>query len=411
MNATAAREFDVIVWGASGFTGRLVAEYLLERYGVGRDLKWAMAGRSEDKLRQVRGELGEGAADIPLVTGDSHDAASLNALCARTSVVCTTVGPYAKYGKELVAACVANSTHYCDLAGEVQFIRAMIDEHQAAAEKTGAKIVHTCGFDSIPSDMGVFYMQREAKKTFGECFREIKYRVKAIKGGPSGGTVASLLNALEEGQADRDVARILVHPYSLCPEGERKGPDGRDQQGLAYDEALKAWTAPFVMAAINTKVVRRSNALLGYPYGKDFRYSESTLMGRGIGGWLKASTTTLGLGGFMVAAAIGPLRRLMNKTLLPQPGEGPNREQRENGFYSIVLAGKLGNGRWVMGKVKGDRDPGYGSTSKMLAESAVCLAKDNLESGGGCHTPSSAMGEALMSRMTERAGLRFSIET
>ena len=387
-----------------------MAEYLLERYGVDGSVRWAMAGRNDSKLAVVRDELGPSAGEVPILTADSHDRASLDALVRRTRVICTTVGPYAKYGSELVAACVGSGTHYCDLAGEVQWMRAMIDTHQGDAQDSGARIVHTCGFDSIPSDMGVRFMQAEAQKRFGTPFGEIKYRVKALRGGPSGGTVASLLNAVDEAGDDRAVARILADPYALNPPGQREGPDGRDQQTLLYDRDVGAWTAPFVMAGINTRVVRRTNALLGYPYGRDFRYSEATLMGDGVAGWMKAAATTGGLGAFMLAVQAAPLRRLLERTVLPAPGDGPNRQQRETGFFNIVLAGILDDGEVVTGRVTGDRDPGYGSTSKMLAESAVCLAQDELDVGGGFWTPASAMGDQLLKRLTGNAGLAFRID-
>ncbi|MEO0998632.1 MAG: saccharopine dehydrogenase NADP-binding domain-containing protein, partial [Pseudomonadota bacterium] len=264
------REFDVIVWGATGFTGRLVAGYLLSRYGADGELRWALGGRSEDKLVRIRDELGERGAALPLVTGDSHDAQSMDALAARTRVVCTTVGPYAKYGSELVGACVHAGTHYTDLCGEPQWMRQMIDQHQDAAVASGARIVHACGFDSIPSDMGVYFLQREAHERTGGYLGEVRLGVKAMRGGASGGTVASLMNAVEEGRKDRTIARVLVHPYSLNPDGERDGPDQRDQQTVVYDGNFDAWTAPFVMAGINTKVVRRGHALRGYPYGRGF---------------------------------------------------------------------------------------------------------------------------------------------
>ncbi|MEM8982492.1 MAG: saccharopine dehydrogenase NADP-binding domain-containing protein [Pseudomonadota bacterium] len=410
MNAS-TRHYDVVVWGATGFTGRLVAEYLTERYGTDGDVTWALAGRNADKLNAIKTALGERASGVDILTADSHDRASLDALVENTRVVCTTVGPYAKYGSTLVAACAASGTHYCDLAGEVPWMRSMIDEHSSAAVASGARIVHCCGFDSIPSDMGVHFVQREAHARFGEPFGEIAMVVRAIRGTASGGTVASLLGVVEAARADRSVARTVVHPYGLNPEGEQKGPDSRDQTGAVFNELAGVWTAPFVMAQINTKVVRRTNALSDYPYGREFRYSESTMTGKGPSGFLKAGTTSVGLGGFMLAATVGPLRSLMNKTFLPQPGDGPDAAAREAGFFNLLFFGKRPDGSVIRSRVTGDRDPGYGSTSKMLAESAVCLAKDSAVTvGGGFWTPASAMGDTLLARLSDNAGLAFEFD-
>ena len=273
------REFDIIIQGASGFTGTLVAEYLLRQYGTDGDIRWALAGRSEDRLRDVRDGLGAEASELTLIQADSFDKDALQSLAMRTRVVLTTVGPYALYGSDLVAACVDAGTHYCDLAGEVQWIRQMIDTHNERAQQTGAKIVHCCGFDSVPMDIGVWFLQDAAKSKHGEYCQSISMFVKATKGTASGGTLASMMNLIKESREDRNIARTLIHPYSLNPEGERDGPDGRDQQKLVYRDDAKSWTAPFVMAGVNTKVVRRSHALMGYPYGKDFRYDESVLVG------------------------------------------------------------------------------------------------------------------------------------
>ena len=403
------RDYDVVVWGASGFTGRLVVEYLKNQYGVGQDLRWAVAARNAEKLGGVLDELSFGESRPDVIIADSKDEASLDAMCKQTKVVLTTVGPYALYGDELVAACVANGTHYCDLAGEVQWIRRMIDQHQAAAEKSGARIVNCCGFDSIPSDLGVQFLQEKAVEQQGSPCSPVELVVRAMKGGGSGGTIASALNALEESQRDREVARIMVQPYSLNPEGEREGPDGRDQRGMAYSELAGVWTAPFVMAVINMRVVRRSNALMDYPYGRDFEYNESSLCGDGATGWLKAATMTTAMGGFMTAAAIGFTREHLVRKLVPKPGEGPNAQERENGYYNLRIFGKLDDGSVMQARVTGDRDPGYGSTSKMLAESAICLARDDLAVGGGCWTPASAMGKTLRERLVANAGLTFDI--
>jgi len=403
------REFDVIVWGATGFTGMLVAEYLHRQYGVGRDLRWAIAGRNRQKLEELRTALGADAAAVEIIESDSHDKESLMHLASQTSVVLTTVGPYALYGSDLVEACVANGTHYCDLAGEVQWIRKMIDLHHEHAQQTGARIVHCCGFDSVPMDMGVWFLQDTAKQRYGDYCKSITMLVKATKGTASGGTITSMLNIIKESREDRAIARVLVHPYSLNPEGEREGPDERDQQNILYSEAAECWTAPFVMAAVNTKVVRRSHALAGYPYGKDFRYAEAVATGAGIGGWMKGMTMMTGLAGLMLGGSFSATRNLLQKFVLPKPGEGPDRELQESGFFNLMQIGALPDGTILKTRITGDQDPGYGSTSKMLSECAVCLAKDELDSGGGVLTPASAMGSALLERLQRNAGLTFEL--
>ena len=403
------RRYDVTVWGASGFTGRLVTEYLFGKYGIGSELRWAIAGRNREKLESICSELGIESGSLPIVISDSFDVQSMKDLARNSKVVLTTVGPYAKYGAALVEACVSQGTHYCDLAGEVQWMRKMIDSFQEDAVKSGARIVHSCGFDSIPSDIGTWFLQREAQKLHGAPCAEIKLLVKAMKGGASGGTFASMMNALEESRRDREIAKILVDPYSLNPAGERSGPDGREQSGVEYHEGSGAWTAPFVMAAVNTRVVRRTNALLQFPYGRDFKYSEATMTGSGPGGWMKSAMTTAGLGGFMLAISFDFSRSVLVSRVLPKPGEGPSKEQREAGFFNLLLVGKLADGTLMRARVTGDRDPGYGSTSKMLSESAICLARDELSSAGGFWTPASAMADALIGRLVENAGLTFEL--
>jgi short subunit dehydrogenase-like uncharacterized protein len=404
----ADREFDVVVLGATGFTGKLVAAYLLRQYGIGQDLNWAIAGRSEAKLNELRDDLGEAAADLKILVADSTDRPALDALAARTRVVLTTVGPYALYGSELVAACVAAGTDYCDLAGEVQWIRKMIDQHHEHARKSGARIVHCCGFDSVPMDAGVWFLQTEARRLYNAYCTSITLLVKATKGAASGGTIASMMNILEEGSKDRSVARVMADPYSLNPEGERAGPDDRDQAKPVYSDEGQSWTAPFVMAAINTKVVRRSHALAGYPYGKDFQYSEAVLTGDGPSGYAKAMMVAGALGTVMTAGAFSPTRKLMG-FFVPKPGEGPGKELRETGFFNLMQIGVLPDGRVIKTRITGDQDPGYGSTSKMLSECAVCLAKDPLDVTGGVLTPAYAMDGNLLQRLQDKAGLTFEL--
>ncbi len=406
----AAKDFDVVLWGATGFTGKLVAEYLCERYGVGADLRWAIAGRKESRLERVRHALGKEASELPLLVGDAEDAEFLASMAQRTKVVCTTVGPYARYGSKLVAACVEAGTHYCDLTGELQWVRQMIDTHAATAEDSGARIVHSCGFDCIPSDIGAFFMQEEMRRRHETTSEHIKYRVRSFSGGFSGGTIASMLNMMREMEKDPEMRKLMADPYGLNPRDQRGGPDGGDQMGPVYDEDFSSWTGPFVMAALNTRVVRRTNALIGQAYGKNFRYDEATLTGDGPMGFAKAAGLAAGLGATMAAGAVSPLRDLMAR-FAPDPGEGPSPEVREKGYFEIFLFAEhpIDPGKSLRGRIYGDRDPGYGSTAKMLGESAVCLAMDPLPIGGGFWTTAAAMGEPLLERLQANAGVSFSI--
>jgi short subunit dehydrogenase-like uncharacterized protein len=401
-----SREFDIIIWGASGFTGRLVVEYLFKQYGTSGNLKWAMAGRNQEKLENVRASIAD--TSVPIVVSDSSDEASIKQMVLRTKVICTTVGPYAIYGSKLVAACVENKAHYCDLAGEVQWMRQMIDKHQEAAQANGVKIVHSCGFDSIPSDMGVYFIQREAKAQKGQRAKKISMRVAAMKGGLSGGTYASLSKVMEQAQQDKSIYKVLTNPYGLNPTDQQEGEDRPDLMSVVFDKTSQSYVGPFIMAGINTKVVRRSNALSNYSYGKDFRYDEATLSGKGFKGKMRGILAAIPLM-FMTAKPKSVLKSIANK-LLPKPGEGPNKEQRENGFYNLRFYVTLEDGSSAMGKVTGDKDPGYGSTSKMLGETAVCLAVDELPKISGVLTPSVSMGDALLQRLEQSAGLTFSLK-
>ena len=403
----ADREHELVLWGATGFTGQLVAEYLVRNHA---GVRLALAGRSLEKLEAVRRDLAAldpHAAEFPLLLGDSFDRPSLDAITGSAEVVISTVGPYAKYGEALVASCVANGTDYCDLTGETQFIRRMIDAHQDEAERTGARIVHCCGFDSIPSDLGTLMLQEAALERFGEPLTEVKFFAGETKGGASGGTIASMLNLLEEAK-DKRVRRILGDPYALNPEGERDGPDGSDRMGVRHDDDLGMWVGPFVMAAINTRVVRRSNALMGYRYGRRFSYSEEMSFGSGPGGAIRAGAFAAGVAAFVGGATLGPIRALLQKTVLPAPGEGPDREARDAGFFIVRLVGKTKDGRVLRGRVEGQSDPGYGETAKMLSESALCLARDGLDGPGGIRTPASTMGMTLVERLRD-AGMVFRI--
>lgn len=403
--------------GATGFTGRLVAGFLLRRYGPpGRELRWALSGRSREKLQRVREELAretgvEEARDLPLHIADAADPEALGTLAGSTRVVCTTVGPYAMYGSALVAACADAGTHYCDLSGELPWMRRMIDAHEGRARATGARIVHSCGFDSIPSDLGVRFVQEAMRERYGVVSPHVKLRVKSLRGGVSGGTAASMLHLVEEARADAAVARLVADPYALNPEGERAGPDGPDPRAPAWDPDFRSWSAPFVMSVVNTRVVRRTHALGGFPYGRDFRYDEALLTGPGPLGWARAVGVAAGTGGLALAASVGPLRGVLAR-ILPAPGEGPSAEARRKGGFDLRLHARSPDdpARSLRARVTGDRDPGYGSTAKMLAESAVCLAADALAVGGGFWTPAAAMGDALRARLESHAGLSFALE-
>lgn len=387
------RAYDVVLYGATGFTGKQVARYLAER-NPEPGLRWAIAARSASKLAAVAEELG--IPDVPRLIADSHDPESLRQLAATTHVVLTTVGPYAQHGADMIAACIAEGTHYGDLTGETQFIRAMAQAHHDEAAAAGVRIVHCCGFDSIPSDIGVFTLQSAAIERFGEPLREIETLLVGGSAGISGGTIASMVNLIDDA-ANPEVRRGLGNPYSLVPGGS--GPDTREQRGVRYSEAEGAWTAPFVMAAVNERVVRRSNALLDQRYGPDFRYGESMRTGPGLSGRLRALSITASLGGLMGALAVRPLRRLVVGPLLPKPGEGPSQEKIDQGWFKMRMHGRGPGDRALGLEILGKGDPGYGATACMLAESGICLARHPDLPRAGVLTPASAMGSVLAERL------------
>lgn len=410
-----SRDLDIVLWGATGFVGQLTAEYFARRY-ADSGIRWGLAGRSHDKLTRLRDDLTArfGLSELPVVVADARDRASLDAMAAQSRVVCTTVGPYALYGSELVAACVAQKTHYCDLTGEVAWVREMIEAHHDAAAESGTRIVHCCGFDSIPSDLGAYMLQRYARAEFGSPCGAIRLYVEKAKGGVSGGTAASMATALEQARRDPKARRALWHPYALNPVGEQAGPDGSPQFGPRYDDAVKRWTGPFFMAPVNEKVVRRTNALLGYPYGQSFSYHEVSQMGRGIGGVLRAGSMSAAMAGFESVMRFGPGRRAIKRWVLPKPGEGPSRETIEQGYFVDRLLGwgrsESGEPFTLEGHVTADSDPGYGATSIMLAESALCLAREEVDSplSGGVLTPAAALGMTLVERLRQ-AGMGFDV--
>jgi short subunit dehydrogenase-like uncharacterized protein len=391
---SSSSKFDIVVYGATGFTGRLVAEYLATHYRDDKRLKWAMAGRSLDKLAQVRDEIGA-AADTPLLAADSSDPASLQAMIAQTKLVISTVGPYQLYGSDLVAACAASGTDYVDVCGEPVWMRQMIDKHEAAAKASGARIVFSCGFDSVPFELGAFFVQEEAKRVFGAPASRVKGRVREMRGTLSGGTAASAKATFDAVARDLSLVAILKNPFALTPEFQ--GPKQPPGSKPLYEEDLQSWSAPFMMATINTRNVHRANLLMGFPYGKEFVYDEMVLTGPGEKGEVNAKKV-------MAANAekTGPNA--------PKPGEGPSKEERENGRFELLYVAIAPDGRQARAVVTGDRDPGYGSTSKMISECAICLLRDTPDVPAGIWTPGAAMREALVRRLVDNAGLTFRVE-
>ena len=387
------REFDIIVYGATGYTGRLVAEYLSNHYGSSDNApKWAMAGRSQDKLEAVRDEIGA-PADTPLVVANADDPADLEKMCKRASVVLTTVGPYQLYGDNLVAACVKTGTDYADLCGEPAWMAEKIEEHHDAAKASGARICFSSGFDSIPFDLGVMMTQKAAKERFGAPSKKIRGRVRAMAGTFSGGTAASLGATMKAAAKNPRIINVLRDPFALAP-----GFDGPSQPtGMIpmYEDDLGKWAAPFVMAPINTKNVHRTNFLLGHPYGEDFQYDEMML-------------TSPGEAGKAAANAVAEMMKNPFGAKPPKPGEGPSKEERENGFYDVVFVADGPDGDSLHFGVKGKYDPGYGSTSRMLTETGMALLSSDAE--GGVGTPGSFLGEALVDRLQEHAEITFSVE-
>ena len=396
-----SKEFDIIIWGATGFTGRLVAEYIFKNYSSEK-LNWAIAGRDKKKLINVRDEIAD--ENIPIIIADSFNEVSLNKMTQKTKVICSTVGPYSKYGSLLVKSCIKTNTHYCDLAGEAQWIRKIVDTYHQEAKNQKTRIVNSCGFDSIPSDIGVYFIHKNLPD-INIKLDKISMRVSGFKGSLSGGTYASMNNIITEASKDRLIGKILTNPYGLNPEGQRSGPDKRDLNKVKYDEDSKSWIAPFMMAGINTKIVRRSNALSNYSYGKNFTYDESIMTGDGFRGRIRAIISVLPL--IFLSAKPGSLLKRIFNFFTPKPGQGPNKNERENGYYSMRFYIRYNDKSRALVRVTGDRDPGYGSTSKMLAESAICLSKDSLKDTYGVITPSIAMGDQILDRLQAKAGLTF----
>ena len=407
------RVYAVVLYGATSFVGQITAHYLAEFLSTNKDksgseINWAIAGRDQEKLNELQSKL---TSKVDIIIANSDDAASLDAMTEQTQVIISTVGPYLKYGEPLIKSCVDNGTDYVDLTGEAIFIKDMMDKYQEAAKQSGARIVNSCGFDSIPSDLGVYFTQKQAEAKFDSACDVIQMRVKAAKGGLSGGTIASMATIFEEVGQDKSRRKQVANPYLLNDDKDAPNVRQSNVSKPEYDSKHKRWLAPFVMASINTRIVHRSNQLLGYEYGREFKYDEAMWMKDGLKGKLTSYALSASLLGFATAMMITPSRELLSKHVLPKSGSGPSKEEQENGYFDIRLFGQTANKDSITTKVTGDKDPGYGSTSRMLSQAALCLAQDisKEEVNGGFWTPASAMGDKLLARLEKHAGLSFDV--
>ena len=410
------RKFDIILWGASGFTGKLITEYFLKEYGLDNSIKWAIAGRNQKKLEDLKLKLksiDKDSLNIPILIGDSNNLDSLNAIVKQTNVICTTVGPYLNYGELLIKACIEQKTDYCDITGEAPFIRQNIEMYHTIAKENKIKIIHCCGYDSIPSDIGCLMIQDYAIKIEKALCKNIILYVGKTKGGFSGGTLESMITMMEKSKSNRKIRKIMLDPYGL--NGFWRGKDNLGQQNVKWDSNLKVWTGPFIMAMINTKIVRRSNELLNVKYGEDFSYQEVMTFPPGKLNRIRAELFRLGIGVFLMILRFPFLRYIFRKLFLPNPGQGPSRDIRERGYFNITLIGKGekrdGSSFKIKGTIYGDKDPGYAGTARMLGESAVCLAKNkkDLPENFGILTPASGIGNILMNKLIDK-GMKLEVE-
>ena len=408
-------KYDLVLIGATGFTGKLVAEYLAQEYGVNNEnFVWAIAGRSQNKLNELKNHLrgiDPEAKDLPVVLADNHDRISLDSITSVTRVIISTVGPYLKYGKKLVESCASNGTDYCDLTGEVPFIRESIDSYNQIAQENNCRIIHSCGFDSIPSDIGVLMLQTEAIKRYGKPFNRIKLYVRSMKGGLSGGTIASMITISDYVRSKPELSGLLGNPYALNPDPQIfRDVDEPSLRSVKWDEDMNFWIYPFIMSGINTRIVRRSNALMNFLYGKSFRYSEVSSHSKGVFGYFRSIQILIGLALLKVCISYKTSLWLLKKFILPKPGQGPNRRKRENGFFRLLLAGS-NKGNKITLSVKGNRDPGYAATARMITESGLSLIlnRQSLPKATGVLTPASGIGKVLASRLKNK-GITFMFE-
>ena len=383
-------KYDFVIYGATGFTGKLVVEYAINQYNNNDEISWAIAGRNNEKLEHIQ-EKYNLPSEIGKIVVDSNDQNSIDEMVSQTKCVLTTVGPYQLYGEKIIKTCISSGTDYVDLCGEPGFMHKIISECSEEAKETGARVVFSCGFDSIPFDLGVLFVQEEVMSKLNKYAPSVRGRVRSMNGEFSGGTAASMKATMAALQSNPELINILVNPHALCDgiQGVQQDDDSRP----VYDEELNTWVAPFFMAPINTKNIHRSNKLMNHIYGENFKYNEMWIQGPGEEG--KAAAEFI--------STMNPLGDA------PEPGDGPSRESRENGNYDVLFCADV-DGETIKASVSGDMDPGYGSTSKMITESAVCLVKDCEDLIGGIYTPAASMGKKLIKRLESNAGLTFKLE-
>ena len=401
--------------GATGFTGKLVVEYLIKNYGIeNEEFTWAIAGRDKNKLERVRSSLKDidsNSNKIPTLIVDSHDTISLDKMTSISRLVISTVGPYLKFGEALVESCVKNSTHYCDLTGEVPFIRKSIDAFDLKAKKNNCRIVHSCGFDSVPSDIGVLLLQMNSLKKFNKPCDEVNLYVRSIRGGLSGGTIDSMISIYDYMGSNLDHQKLLKSPFSLNPRDSIKNNTRQPSlKSVKWDGDIQRWLCPFIMAGFNSKIVRRTNAIMDHRYGIDFRYSEVSSFKKGLTGFLKAMVMFIGLVIIQISLKVRPLLWFLRKFFLPSPGEGPSKEIRDNGFFKLDIIGSMDNIKKIRFTVTGKGDPGYSATAKMITESAlsILLDEDRIPKVSGVLTPAAGIGVVLSERLNDK-GFNFSL--
>ena len=401
--------------GATGFTGKLVVEYLIKNYGIeNENFTWAIAGRDKNKLERVLSSLKDvdpNSNKIPTLIVDSHDTISLDKMTSISRLVISTVGPYLKFGEALVESCVKNSTHYCDLTGEVPFIRKSIDAFDLKAKKNNCRIVHSCGFDSVPSDIGVLLLQMNSLKKFNKPCDEVNLYVRSIRGGLSGGTIDSMISIYDYMGSNPDHQKLLKSPFSLNPRDSIKNNTRQPSlKSVKWDGDIQRWLCPFIMAGFNSKIVRRTNAITDHRYGIDFRYSEVSSFKKGLTGFLKAMVMFIGLVIIQISLKVRPLLWFLRKFFLPSPGEGPSREIRDNGFFKLDIIGSMDNIKKIRFTVTGEGDPGYSATAKMITESAlsILLDEDRIPKVSGVLTPAAGIGVVLAERLNDK-GFNFSL--